>query len=233
TLTSDASSTLSTLAGEGHRIFVDFVDGTDVPEIADSVHGYICASRTEQKYRESLGKRAWYVPHAVDSRIPLVDFARESLRIGYFGRPWMAEHVESFPEIQSLPAEESFGNREFRDLMETVSQWSHHYSVRSFFGEGNFKPPTKVFVAARLGALFVGSREDEEVQLLLGGEYPYLSQNSSIGEVRKTLEFSQESFLGEPWNHARKVMEKVRSESCDAFIADRLLEALEGKTRFV
>lgn len=230
TLTEDVRSALSTHAAHGHRVLVDFVDGTDIPEIADSVYGYICASRTELNYRAQHGKRAWYVPHAVDTRIPQFDFERESLQFGYFGRPWMAEHLETLSEIRSIPAEESFGDRDFGHLMKTVAQWSHHYSVRSFFGVGNFKPPTKVFVAARLGALFVGSRQDEEVQLLLGNDYPYLSENSSIEEVRTTLQFARETFHAEHWNRARDAMEVVRRESCDAFIAEQLLRSLEEKT---
>lgn len=227
TLTGDVRSALSTHAARGHRVFVDFVDGTDIPEIADTVYGYICASRTELNYRAHRGNRAWYVPHAVDTRIPHCDFDRESLQFGYFGRPWMVEHLENLSEIRSIPAEESFGDRDFVHTMETVAQWSHHYSVRSFFGVGNFKPPTKVFVAARLGALFVGSRQDEEVQLLMGNDYPYLSKNSSLEEVRKTLEFARDTFLAEPWNRARKTMQVVRRESCDAFIAEQLIGSLE------
>lgn len=230
TLTEDVRPTLSTSVSNGHRVFVDFVDGTDLPEIADSVHGYICASRTELNYRTHHGKRAWYVPHAVDRRIPHLDFDRESLEFGYFGRPWMVEHLESLSEISVARAEESLGDREFKQLMESLAQWSHHYSVRSFFGFGNFKPPTKVFVAARMGALFVGSRQDEEVHLLLGNDYPYLSEDSSLEAVRETVQFARETFLSSPWNRARRAMEETRRESCDAFIAESLLGSLDQNT---
>lgn len=226
TLTKNSRSEISSHAAKGNRVFVDFVDGTDFPGIADEVYGYFCASRTELNYRLQRGKRAWYVPHAVDLRIPLEDFSRESLSFGYFGRPWMVQHAETLPGIQSVLAEESFRDRDFYLLMSTVKQWSHHYSIRTYFGDKNFKPPTKVFVAARLGAMFVGSRQDEEVQLLLGDEYPYLSEKSSFEEARDVLKFAEESFLADPWYRAREVMEKVRRESCDAAIAALVLSSL-------
>ncbi|MEQ9086773.1 MAG: hypothetical protein RIE23_06170 [Pontimonas sp.] len=227
TLTEDVRSVLSSHAARGRRVFVDFVDGTDLPEIADSVYAYICASRTELNHRTRCGKRAWYVPHPVDPRIPRLEFERNSLRYGYFGRPWMVEHAEELAELECLPAEESLGDRKFDQLMGTAAQWSHHYSVRSFFGVGNFKPPTKVFVASRMGALFVGSRQDEEVRLLLGDDYPYLSENSSLEEVEKILKFARETFLTEPWNRGRNAMREARRESCDASIAESLLSHLD------
>ena len=100
--------------------------------------------------------------------------------------------------------------------------------MRSYFGELNFKPPTKVFLAARLGSVFIGSRADEEVALLLGNDYPYLSRDSSYQEVQKVIEFARESFLDAAWIRAKSAMEEARQECCDDAIAERLLSIVVG-----
>lgn len=227
-ITGYSGGAIRKIADKGGRVLLDFVDGTDVPELSGYAHGYLCASRTELAYRISLGHKAWYVPHAVDQRIQPAGFERQNFSVGYFGRPWMVEHVEALSRVAAVPAQESFSDKQFRDALLNVSKWSHHYSVRSYFGESNFKPPTKVFLAARLGSVFIGSRADEEVALLLGSDYPYLSKDSSYQEVRKIIEFAQESFLEEDWVRAKSAMEDARQECCDEAIAERLLSILAG-----
>ena len=225
-LTASSVAAIRKVSERGNRVFLDFVDGSDIPELSTYAHGYMCASRTEVNYRTSRGHQAWYVPHAVDSRIVPQSFDRQEFSVGYFGRPWMVEHVDALPAIQAVPAQESLSDWEFRDSLNVVSGWSHHYSIRSYFGESNFKPPTKVFVAARLGAVFIGSRSDEEVALLLGHEYPYLSKDSGYQEAEKTLDFARETFLGEPWRMASEAMVEARKESCDYAVASAVLSIL-------
>ena len=227
-ITGYSGDAIRKIAEKGGRVFLDFVDGTDVPELSGYAHGYLCASRTELAHRISLGHKAWYLPHAVDLRIQPAGFERQNFSVGYFGRPWMVEHVEALSRVAAVPAQESFSDKQFRDAMSSVSKWSHHYSVRSYFGELNFKPPTKVFLAARLGSVFIGSRADEEVALLLGNDYPYLSRDSSYQEVQKVIEFARESFLDAAWIRAKSAMEEARQECCDGAIAERLLSIVVG-----
>lgn len=227
-LTANSVRAIRRMAEDGRRVFLDFVDGTDIPELSSHVHGYLCASRTELNHRTSFGQEAFYVPHGVDSRIRSAGFERLDFRIGYFGRPWMAEHLEALAEIVTVPAQESLSNGQFQKAMMEVRQWSHHYSARSYFGESNFKPPTKVFVAARSGSVFVGSRDDEEVVLLLGNDYPYLAEDSSFAEVKKMIEFARASFLAKEWFGAIEAMEGALQESCDETIGQRLLTVLQG-----
>jgi hypothetical protein len=77
-----------------------------------------------------------------------------------------------------------------------------------------------------LGAVFIGSRSDEEVALLLGHEYPYLSKDSGYQEAEKTLDFARETFLGEPWKVAGEAMVEARKESCDYAVASAVLSIL-------
>jgi hypothetical protein len=221
-ITGYSGGAIRKIAEKGGRVFLDFVDGTDVPELSGYAHGYLCASRTELNHRTSLGHKAWYIPHAVDLRIQPTGFERQNFSIGYFGRPWMVEHVEALSQVAAVPAQESFSDKQFRDAMLTVSEWSHHYSVRTFFGNGVYKPATKAFLAARVGGVFLGSRDDIESLLILGPDYPYLARTSALQEVQELVRYAEETFGGPVWDSAVEVMGRLKKESCDISISRTL-----------
>jgi hypothetical protein len=209
-------------------VLVDVVDGFPVPGLEEHVDAFLCASRSELEHRLSIGHAAVEVLHQVDTRFDPQPFVRSNFIVGYLGGTDGSAHLSEISNISTHFTRLSMSDREARNASRAATRWSHHYSVRSYFGESNFKPPTKVFLAARLGSVFIGSRADEEVALLLGSDYPYLSKDSSYEEVRKIIEFAQESFLDKDWVRAKSAMEDARQECCDDAIAERLLSILAG-----
>lgn len=211
-----------------NRILVDLVDGWGIDGLETIVTAYICASRSEYEFRIQNGLDAYYVPHQVDHRWPYQDFTAREFGVGYFGAPGGARFLDHLDlvatEFTGLFLEDS----EIPRVIDVLSPISHHYSVRVFFGEGNFKDATKAYVAARFGAVFVGSKEDEESLLVLGAGYPYLATTSSRDDVVAILEFARATFLGPEWRDAVETMRRLRKETCDLFNGHLLASCLAG-----
>lgn len=221
-------SWMKSLVPERNRIFVDLVDGWGVSGLDTTVNAYICASRSEYEFRVQRGLVAYYVPHQVDHRWPYMDFTKREFATGYLGGDGGALFLDEL----NLDAIELTGlflrDSEVPRLVDSLSRVSHHYSVRTYFGQGNFKDATKAYVAARFGAVFVGSRADEESALVLGNEYPYLASSSSNEDVRAILEFARTTFLGPEWRVAVETMLRLRKETCDLLNGHLLASCLVG-----
>jgi hypothetical protein len=209
-----------------NTIWSDLVDGVPEADVEELVDYFLCSSESELHYRREAGIASVRILHNVDSRFSVKSFDRESLAIGYLG---VRENVQLFPELATVDTcftDTSMSSRQVLQVASTIGNWSHHYSVRTPVPAGIFKPATKIFLAARLGALFIGSRDDMESQLILGNDYPYLASSSKPKDVGEVIGFARESFLGPIWEIARDRMTQVREESCDVFVAQQLAQAL-------
>jgi hypothetical protein len=211
-----------------NRIFADVVDGFPAVGLELFVKGYFCASRTEFQNRYSLGLTCFDVPHPVDSRFELCSFDKESFKLGYFGGDGGSEHLNAIGGLKNVFTDRSLANSEVRAILPAVKSFSHHLSVRTFFGEGVFKPATKAYVAARFGAVFVGSRDDAETVSVLGEHYPYLADSSSLEDVQGVIQLARTTFHQAPWQTAVARMNELRRESCDLRLGQAVLEALNS-----
>lgn len=218
-------SWLADLRSRGNRVFADIVDGFPSPGIEDHVDAFLCASRSEFTFRLSRGVPSTEILHQVDSRFAPRGFDRARYELGYLGGAGGALHTELVPDLEKRYTKLSMTDSEARRLSRQVERWSHHYSVRTFFGEGVFKPATKAFVAARFGAVFVGSREDAESLLILGEDYPYLAESSTSDSVLQVAAAARETFGGPDWQRAVEVMSKLRRKTCDIQIGGQLANA--------
>ena len=209
-----------------NRIFADVVDGFPAAGLERYVNGYFCASRTEFQNRVSLGLTCFDIPHPVDSRFELRSFDKESFILGYLGGNGGSEHLNSIGGLKNVFTDRSLANSEVRAIVPAVNSFSHHLSVRTFFGDGVFKPATKAYVAARFGAVFVGSRDDVETVSVLGERYPYLADSSSLEDVEGVIQLARTTFHESQWQTAVARMNELRRESCDLRLGQAVLEAL-------
>jgi hypothetical protein len=214
------------MGAKRNRLFADIVDGFPALGLERFVQGYFCASKTEFRSRSSLGVTAFDVPHPVDSRFGPVAFDKESFQLGYFGGDGGSEHLNVLDSIENVFTGRAISSRELRAVVPIVKSFSHHYSVRTFFGEGVFKPATKAFVAARFGAVFVGSRKDAETVSVLGEAYPYLAKSSALGDVEEVLQLARASFHSSVWQSAVDRMAEMRRDSCDLRLGQVVAAAL-------
>ena len=210
------------LRAGGNRVLVDVVDGFPVPGLEEHVDAFLCASRSELEHRLSIGHAAVEVLHQVDTRFDPQPFVRSNFIVGYLGGTDGSAHLSEISNISTHFTRLSMSDREARNASRAATRWSHHYSVRTFFGNGVFKPATKAFLASMVGGVFLGSREDIESLLILGPEYPYLARTSALGEVQDMVRYAEETFGGPVWDSAVEVMGRLRRETCDISLSRTL-----------
>lgn len=218
---------LRRLRERGTVVFLDLVD--DDPGSSNwvdaQIDGYICSSHSELEYRRENCQNAFFVAHQVNALFRQSSSEHESFRVGYFGAPYNSLHLEELG-ISSRTPDFRLEFEVGQDLLEFLEPLSHHYSVRHYLAHERFKPGLKVYMASHLGATFIGSRADPESLALLGDDYPYLSTDSSVGEVRKTVAFAQETFGGEVHLRAKRKLEDLREEFCPARVVSDIQELI-------
>lgn len=213
------------------RLLFDLVDGH--PSITSGLErhitAYICASEAEFQYRLNHSHPAFLIRHMVDSRIKKRPSIHDKFRVGYAGLKANAAHLIEL-EIEAFDASSSLNGANFAALESFLNSLTHHYSVRSYKETDGFKPSLKAFIAAHLGAVFVGSKSDEESLLLLGSSYPYLSDNSSLPAVKETVDFARMSFGTSTHERALNQMLSVRPLFCPAAVIAELHRAITGSS---
>ena len=131
-------------------------------------------------------------------------------------------YLESLDEVRKEFLSSYETSRSFRQIVRRSGLATHHFSVRAFPGIGVFKPETKALVAARLGAVFVGSRADQETAQMFSAGYPYLAEDSSLIAVKEVIEFARETHLSSEWRQASAEMEALSVSLCDIAVGKSL-----------
>ena len=208
---------LKRLKREGATIILDLVDGDPRKSkwVEPQIDAYMCASHSEFSYRRQRGQKATFVAHQLNSMFKQTPPEQTSFKVGYVGSPLNALHLHEL-SIPSRTPGFSLQPEERDDLLSFLTSLTHHYSVRNYLPNDGFKPGLKIYMAAHFGATFIGSRDDPESLALLGHDYPYLSADSSLDEVKKTIALAQKSFGGELHQIARQRLDNLRSEFCSA-----------------
>lgn len=218
------------LQRRGSLVLLDLIDGRPgLSEVVDPfVAGFLCASESEARARSSQSKHPGRVipfPHLIDLRLSPRFQLAERFRIGYIGNTGNARFLDEMPiDSFELVSPHSARNPLFHEF---TTGLSHHYSVRLRSNLDGYKPPTKIFIAAHLGASFVGSFDDEETRDCLGVEYPYLARSSKFNEVRQIIEFARESFGGTQHEKSLSMLGALRSDFCPAKVVSALHETLQ------
>lgn len=212
----------------GARVYMDLVDGnpTSGERIHHLVDHFICASHSEFAHRQLKLQSSTLVPHHVDHRFPPYHGLHDAFRVGFSGLPLNALHLNEL-HIETFDSSATQFGADFEKLRAFLNGLSHHYSVRHYQDYDGFKPGLKIYIAAHMGAAFIGSRQDPETLAVLGDDYPYLADDSSLGSVKKTLLRAESTFLSPLHSKALAALNKLRSEFCPAFVVATLHNALK------
>lgn len=214
-LTIDAR-TLSDLRSRGNTLYADYLDGVVPASTARLLDGFIASSRAQSSHLKARfpGQRVVHVTHHVDLDIPDIEVAEGGFRCAYFGdlgnalyqrrlRTKLDFHSTSGPK----PA-----------WIEKLRLYNCHYALRSrWYTPWNrrywagFKPFTKGFIAAHVGAVILVSRQDTEALGYLGTDYPFVCDATSLSSVLDALDAVQQSLGTARWHAAVAAMRSLKA----------------------
>jgi hypothetical protein len=179
------------------RCFSGRVDGV----IASSYHQYHALLRAAHCPVYSM-------LHHVDFRIPRQRQTAQRARVGYFGAfgnvfitPKISERVDIIEATQ--PTDRAW----FSDL----SQYAFHYCVRRKREKSHsYKPSTKIYLAACVGAAVITTRDESDAEFILPPDYPFFSESRSEKSVLELLEYARVSFGTPIYERARNQVASLR-----------------------
>ncbi|KIT17944.1 hypothetical protein [Jannaschia aquimarina] len=125
--------------------------------------------------------------------------------------------------------------REFARILPRLDRLSLHYAVRPAPTGGDrqnrvYKPFTKGFTAAALGANILVNREVDDVLALLGEDYPYLVSITAPDTIIEGFEHARATFGGPVWTDALDRMRALNALVQPAALAARMSEIVEIAT---
>ncbi len=158
--------------------------------------------------------RAYHVTHHVNSGVKASIPPRDKLRTAYFGFHANTILPESLRNmVDMIPLETSKVDMSWIDLL---PWYNCHWIVRRSKAHDGWKPFLKGFTAARVGAVLVVGRGDEDALQYLGDDYPFYIGGSGIGQLEYDMARVAAAFGGPDWRLARDIMAQVADRSSDA-----------------
>ena len=152
----------------------------------------------------------------------------DRLRTGYFGelantvRPPSLGGLVELVGINTSRREESWIDR--------LPEFNAHWIIRQRRAIDGAKPFLKGFLAARLGAVVVSAREDDDALLYLGDDYPFFVRSLETCDLEATMLAMVEDFGGPAWRLAQEIMTEVAARSSDAVVAAEFRAMVETIT---
>jgi hypothetical protein len=179
------------------RYFSGRIDGV----IASSYHQYHALLRAARCPVYSM-------LHHVDFRIPRQRQTINRARVGYFGAfgnvfmtPEISERVDIIEATQ--PADSRWFSR--------LDQYAFHYCVRRKREKSHsYKPSTKIYLAACVGAAVIITRDESDAEFILPPDYPFFSDSRSEKSVLELLEYARVSFGTPIYERARNQVAFLR-----------------------
>jgi hypothetical protein len=213
------------LKARGNAVLADFVDGPVDPELCQVVDGFLASSYTQERFLHAgfPDKPTFRVLHHADLRIPRDCVDSAAARVGYFGKAYNGLHLDRL-STDGLCDPFEAGQFDAPDWMSRLPEYAVHYAVRVRHDFDGFKPFTKGAVAAKCGAVVLAER-DEETELNLGADYPFLLSSTDYEDVREAIIQMKASQGGPEWRLARAAMLDLRRRTKPARIAEGLAEA--------
>ena len=160
------------------------------------------------------GIRAYHVTHHVNSGIRPSDPPQDRPRTAYFGFRANTILPESLRHmVDMIPLETARVDMSWIDLL---PWYNCHWIVRRSKAHDGWKPFLKGFTAARVGAVLVVGRDDEDALQYLGDDYPFYITGPGIGQLEYDMARVASAFGGPDWRFARDIMAQVADRSSDA-----------------
>ena len=187
-----------------HNIcLADPLDALLPDDLFSRFDGVIASSLSQAEHLSArLSKPMFLIHHHVDMRLPSSARTWEQARPGYFGELVNTWHVESLADcidFISVDTRSAVSVSWARHL----PYYNVHYCLRRTRNIDGFKPATKIFVAASLGAPVIVERSNAEAQKLLPRDYPYFVNSVELSEVRGVIDRAIATFGKEEWVYAK------------------------------
>jgi hypothetical protein len=204
------------LKAAGCTVLVDFVDRRIEQSAGDAADGFLAVSAAQYRHLRARWpeKPTIHLPHHVDLDIPQVRCQWDDFACAYFGNLGNAEHLDAvqgaglIEVVQTLTANKNNWHAE-------LPRFNLHYAFRPRIRWGaGFKPFTKGFIAAHVGAVPVVATCDEEATELLGADYPFrIAGDADAQTVIARLQAMRSGFGDRAWRTARHRMRRLRAIS--------------------
>lgn len=177
----------------GMKFYYDPVDQLMDPRHLAAVDGVIASSYRQYLWlRSKLSIPVFLLPHHTDLRINCHVESTTPFQIGYFGvrkNGFLPNNVASRVAIVDV------GSYADIQWMSRLASYPCHYCVRRKAEKSHsFKPATKLFLAAKIGAAVITTRDESDAELLLPPDYPFFCPSRSERAVIETIEFARESY---------------------------------------
>lgn len=201
----------------------DPVDLLIPDEILARFDGVIAASIGQAEYLEPrLRNPVFLVHHHVDARLPATAKECGLVRAAYFGELVNTWHVDSLNDLVDFFSVDTTNASEI-PWAQHLPFYNVHYCLRRTRSIDGFKPATKLFLAASLGAPVVIERANDEARRHLPSDYPYFTDSPDLSESRRVVRRAIETFGKDEWRHAKAAVAAI-----DCYRPDRVLNAIEA-----
>lgn len=211
----------SRLRAAGCLVLMDFIDGRLRPEIVAQADGFIACSATQSRHLRAHhpDRPVIHIPHHVDLDLPALPCQWDRFACGYFGGRGNGAHLDALEAAGAIKVWETlFANR--NGWHQGLADINLHYAFRPrSMWQGGFKPFTKGFVAAHVGAVVLVAESDEEATELLGADYPFqIPDATDARAMQARLAELAGRFRDADWDLARQRMRRLKVISSADYI---------------
>ena len=202
---------IAVLKARKNIVACDFVDRRPDERVCNLVDVLISSSHLQdQAFRSAYPhKRVVHVPHHADLRITGRVEPLAPVRVGYFGEPANALHLEALV-AEGLCEAVAVDSVTDAGWLARLADYRCHYAVRAWQAWNGFKPFTKGAVAAEVGAVVLTDRNGETVHAL-GEDYPFFTPSTDYADVRATVQAVMRQASERDWATAQRAMARVRA----------------------
>lgn len=196
--------------GAGSVFLYDPVDELINPRcFSGRIDGVIASSyRQYHALLRAANCPIYSILHHVDFRIPRQSQTSDVARVGYFGalgNVFMTQKISG--RIDLIEATQPTDKAWFSNL----NQYAFHYCVRRKREKSHsYKPSTKIYLAACVGAAVITTRDESDAEFILPPDYPFLSESRSERTVLEVLEYARVSFGTPIYDRARNQVASLR-----------------------
>ena len=190
--------------------------------------GVVAASIGQAEHlADRTANPVFLIHHHVDTRLPAGVRELCEARAAYFGELSNTCHVDAvndrvdFFSIDTMNAIEIPWARH-------LPFYNAHYCLRQPREIDGFKPATKLFLAASLGAPVVIERHNAEACRLLPRDYPYYADSIDLAAVQAVLDRVAATFEQDEWLYARNCLAAI-----DCYRTDKVAASIEEMMRTV
>ncbi|MBT8389548.1 MAG: hypothetical protein HKP37_11550 [Boseongicola sp.] len=203
---------LAAWRGVSRGMAIDYVDARTTPQPSVEIDVHIAASGALERHLSAHHPSARIIrlDHHAD---PLLTRGapQDRLRLAYFGRADNRTLPQNLENRVMTPAYD--GLSPDSDVREAMRHANLHYAVREMEAETDrlsFKPFTKGFNAAAVGAHVLVNRQVDDAMDWLGPDYPFLIDDCRPDTIAAAIDKAETSYGSAEWTDALAAIETVR-----------------------